>query len=169
MIDNDNNKSNDINENKLNIRKAKIEDLNALVNLRKEHFIYEIEILNNTLLDISWPESEDSREDLKYFILSEVIYIAEVGDVPVGYICGEVNFKKAWYKENIASLTNLFVKKEYRKKGIGKYLVDYFKDDVLSRGISKIEVNVMSNNISAIEFYEEYGFYNLSKQLILDV
>ena len=169
MIDNDNNKSNDINENKLNIRKAKIEDLNALVNLRKEHFIYEIEILNNTLLDISWPESEDSREDLKYFILSEVIYIAEVGDVPVGYICGEVNLKKAWYRENIASLTNLFVKKEYRKKGIGKYLVDYFKDDVSSRGISKIEVNVMSNNISAIEFYEEYGFNNLSKQLILDV
>ena len=169
MIDNDNNKSNDINENKLNIRKAKIEDLNALVNLRKEHFIYEIEILNNTLLDISWPESEDSREDLKYFILSEVIYIAEVGDVPVGYICGEVNLKKAWYRENIASLTNLFVKKEYRKKGIGKYLVDYFKDDVLSRGISKIEVNVMSNNISAIEFYEEYGFNNLSKQLILDI
>ena len=169
MIDNDNNKSNDINENKLNIRKAKIEDLNALVNLRKEHFIYEIEILNNTLLDISWPESEDSREDLKYFILSEVIYIAEVGDVPVGYICGEVNLKKAWYRENIASLTNLFVKKEYRKKGIGKYLVDYFKDDVSSRGISKIEVNVMSNNISAIEFYEEYGFNNLSKQLILDI
>ena len=169
MIDNDNNKSNDINENKLNIRKAKIEDLNALVNLRKEHFIYEIEILNNTLLDISWPESEDSREDLKYFILSEVIYIAEVGDLPVGYICGEVNLKKAWYRENIASLTNLFVKKEYRKKGIGKYLVDYFKDDVSSRGISKIEVNVMSNNISAIEFYEEYGFNNLSKQLILDI
>lgn len=169
MIDNDNNKSNDINENKLNIRKAKIEDLNALVNLRKEHFIYEIEILHNTLLDISWPESEDSREDLKYFILSEVIYIAEVGDVPVGYICGEVNLKKAWYRENIASLTNLFVKKEYRKKGIGKYLVDYFKDDVSSRGISKIEVNVMSNNISAIEFYEEYGFNNLSKQLILDI
>ena len=169
MIDNDNNKSNDINENKLNIRKAKIEDLNALVNLRKEHFIYEIEILNNTLLDISWPESEDSREDLKYFILSEVIYIAEVGDLPVGYICGEVNLKKAWYKENIASLTNLFVKKEYRKKGIGKYLVDYFKDDVSSRGINKIEVNVMSNNISAIEFYEEYGFNNLSKQLILDI
>ena len=169
MIDNDNNKSNDINENKLNIRKAKIEDLNALVNLRKEHFIYEIEILNNELLNISWPESEDSREDLKYFILSEVIYIAEVGDVPVGYICGEVNLKKAWYKENIASLTNLFVKKEYRKKGIGKYLVDYFKDDVLSRGINKIEVNVMANNISAIEFYEEYGFNNLCKQLILDV
>ena len=65
--------------------------------------------------------------------------------------------------------TNIFVKKEYRKKGIGKYLVDYFKNDVSSRGISKIEVNVMTNNISAIEFYEEYGFNNLSKQLILDV
>ena len=49
------------------------------------------------------------------------------------------------------------------------YLVDYFKDDVSSRGINKIEVNVMTNNISAIEFYEEYGFNNLSKQLILDI
>ena len=125
----DSRKNNYINDNKLNIRKAKLEDLNALVNLRKEHFIYEIEILNNELLNISWPESEDSREDLKYFILSEVIYIAEVGDIPVGYICGEVNLKKAWYKENIASLTNLFVKKEYRKKGYSRIL----NDAILSR------------------------------------
>ena len=36
----DSRKNNDINDNKLNIRKAKLEDLNALVNLRKEHFIY---------------------------------------------------------------------------------------------------------------------------------
>lgn len=157
------------NDDRLNIRKAKLDDLNALVNLRKEHFLYEVEILDNTLLDISWPESEDSREDLKYFILSEVIYIAEVGNIPVGYICGETNVKKAWYKENIASLTNLFVKKEYRKKGIGKYLLDYFKDDVISKGINKIELSTMTNNILALEFYERYGFKNISKQLMLDI
>ena len=158
-----------IKEDRLQIRKAKIEDLNALINLRKEHFIYETEILGNKLLDASWPESKDSREDLKYFILEEVIFIAEVDNIPVGYICGEKNIKRAWYKENIAILTNLFVKKEYRRKNIGKYLVDTFKEELKKYKISKIEVSTAVDNIGAIDFYKYYGFVDMSKQFILDI
>ena len=55
-------------KNKLQIRKAKIEDLNALINLRKEHFLYEKNELGNELLDFNWVSSEDSRNDFKYFI-----------------------------------------------------------------------------------------------------
>ena len=156
-------------ENRLKIRKANIEDLNALINLRKEHFIYEIEILDNKFLDITWPESEDSREDFKYFILKQCIFIAEIDEIPVGYICGEILDKKPWYLEKVASLTNLFVKKEYRRKNIGKYLLDYFKEFVKEKGINKIEVNVMSNNINAIDFYEYLGFENYTKQLLLNI
>ena len=156
-------------ENRLKIRKAEIEDLNALINLRKEHFIYEIEILKNKLLDITWSESEDSREDFKYFILKQGIFIAEIDEIPVGYICGEILDKKPWCLENIASLTNIFVKKEYRRKNIGKYLLEYFKEFVKEKGINKIEVNVMSNNINAIDFYECLGFESYTKQLLLNI
>lgn len=160
---------NEFDNSKLKIRKAGIEDLNALVNLRKEHFIYEIEILDNKLLDISWPESEDSRNDFKYFILKQGIFIAEVDGIPVGYICGEIDIKKPWLKENIASLTNLFVKKEFRKRNIGTYLLDYFKEYVQNKGLNKIELNTLSNNVSAIDFYEHYGFECVSKQFLLEI
>lgn len=156
-------------KNNLKIRKAKIEDLNALINLRQEHFWYEKNELGNELLDINWVSSNDSREDFKYFILEQIIFIAEIDDVPVGYICGEINIKKPWYAENIAILTNLFVKEKYRRKNVGKYLLDYFKDVVKEFRINKIEVNSIYNNDIAFNFYEKNGFKNFCKQLIIDI
>ena len=156
-------------KNKLQIRKAKIEDLNALINLRKEHFLYEKNELGNELLDFNWVSSEDSRNDFKYFILKQIIFIAEVDNNPVGYICGEIDIKKPWYKENIAILTNLFVKEKYRRKNIGKYLLDYFIDSVKEHRLNKIEVCTRYNNNIAINFYEKNGFKDFSKQLIIDI
>lgn len=156
-------------KNNLKIKKAKIEDLNALINLRKEHFLYEKNELGNNILDLNWASSEDSREDLKYFILEQIIFIAEVDDIPVGYICGEIDVKKPWYKENVAILTNLFVKEKYRRKNIGKYLLNYFIESVKEHKLDKIEVSTRYNNDIAFNFYEKNGFKNLSKQLIIDI
>ena len=156
-------------KNSLKIRKAKIEDLNALINLRKEHFLYELNNLGDDLLDINWVTSDDSRDDFKYFILKQIIFIAEIDEIPVGYICGEINNKKPWYKENIAVLINLFVKESYRRKNVGKYLLEYFKDAVKEKNINKIEVSTRYNNDIAIQFYEKNEFKNYSKQLIIDI
>ena len=156
-------------ENRLQIRSAKIEDLNALINLRKEHFDYEVNVLKNNLLDSSWATSNDSREDFKYFILKQIIFIAEIDDIPVGYVCGEIDIKKPWYKEQFAILTNLFVKEEFRRKNIGTYLMDAFKEIVKVNGVNKIEVNTCFNSNIAISFYKKNGFKDLSRQLILDI
>ena len=158
-------------ENRLIIRKGKIEDLNSLINLRKEHFKYEIEVLDNKLLDKKWLSTDDCRDDFKYFILDEkaVIYVAEVDDIIVGYICGELDNKRKWYKEKVATLTNIFIKEKFRRKYIGKYLLEYFKEFVKDNGYSKIEVTTMINNDIAIEFYEEYNFKKINIKLSLEV
>ena len=158
-------------ENKLLIRKGKIEDLNSLINLRKEHFKYEIDMLGNELLDSNWLVSDDCRDDFKYFILDEnaVIFVAEIDDIIVGYICGELAYKKEWYKENVATLTNIYIKENFRRKNIGKYLLEYFKEFVKENGYLKIEVTTIINNDIAIDFYEKNDFKKTSVQLMLDI
>lgn len=158
-------------ENKLLIRKGKIEDLNSLINLRKEHFKYEIDVLGNELLDSNWLVSDDCREDLKKFILDEnaVIFVAEIDDIIVGYICGELAYKKEWYKEKTATLTNIYIKENFRRKNIGKYLLEYFKVFVKENGYLKIEVTTIINNDIAIDFYENNDFKKTSLQLMLDI
>ncbi len=158
-------------ENKLLIRKGKIEDLNSLINLRKEHFKYEIDMLGNELIDSNWLVSDDCREDLKKFILDEnaVIFVAEIDDIIVGYICGELAYKKEWYKEKIATLTNIYIKENFRRKNIGKYLLEYFKVFVKENGYLKIEVTTIINNDIAIDFYENNDFKKTSLQLMLDI
>lgn len=158
-------------ENKLLIRKGKIEDLNSLINLRKEHFKYEIDMLGNELIDSNWLVSDSCRNDLKYFILDKnaIIFVAEIDDVIVGYICGELSYKKEWYKEKVASLTNIYIKENFRGKHIGKYLLEYFKEFVKENGYLKIEVTAIMNNDIAIDFYENNDFKKTSLQLMLDI
>ena len=84
-------------------------------------------------------------------------------------VCGEIDIKKPWYKEQFAILTNLFVKEEFRRKNIGTYLMDAFKEIVKVNGVNKIEVNTCFNSNTAISFYKKNGFKDLSRQLILDI
>ena len=54
----------------------------------------------------------------------------------------------------------LFVKKEYRRKGIGRKLINFVKDKY-----DKLELNVYEKNIDAILFYASLGFVNKKIQI----
>ena len=49
---------------------------------------------------------------------------------------------------------------EYRLKGYGKYLIEEAQKWAKERNLKSIELNVLSNNYSAIAFYEKVGFQN---------
>ncbi len=54
----------------------------------------------------------------------------------------------------------LFVRKEYRRQGIGKKLINFVKDKY-----DKLELNVYEKNISAMLFYASLGFVNKKIQI----
>jgi len=57
-----------------------------------------------------------------------------------------------------AALTDLYVKKDWRGKGIGVQLLKKAETIAISKGFSEIRLSVLSNNTNAIRFYESNGY-----------
>ena len=55
-------------------------------------------------------------------------------------------------------LNYIWVKKENRKKGLGTQLLDVMVMEAKKGSVSQITLEVSEQNVSAITFYEKYGF-----------
>lgn len=86
---------------------------------------------------------------------AEVI-LAEIDGKPVGFALFFHNFSTFLGKPGIY-LEDLFVKPEYRKRGIGKQLLIYLARLAKERDCGRFEWAVLNWNESAISFYESLG------------
>jgi GNAT superfamily N-acetyltransferase len=59
----------------------------------------------------------------------------------------------------------MLIEESYRKKGIGKMLINNFIKWVKENKINRIKVSVYDKNTNAIEFYKKTGFTNYSLTL----
>lgn len=57
-----------------------------------------------------------------------------------------------------AEIMNIVVKKSYRKRGIGSYLLGYLIDVAFRRDLKAINLEVSKSNVAAIKMYEKFGF-----------
>ncbi len=70
------------------------------------------------------------------------------------------------FKENnYAIIDEIVILPEYRMKGYGKTLMEESTNWAKSRGLSSIELYVLSNNYGAIAFYENDGFEEFQKKM----
>ena len=88
-----------------------------------------------------------------------LMLVAESGGDYIGYLLGHVDDAQPIFKlRRHATLTDVFVAKEHRRKGLGKRLVEeavaFFKE----RGVSNARANVLSKNPGAKAFLEKMGF-----------
>jgi len=113
------------------------------------------EVLNG---EFKFSELHKNNMDNKYFYIA-IAY----EDIPVGYVFSYLKTSKGKvHNTNVVEIEALFVEKSYRKKGIGKELVnsvetwakDNFEDYV-------IELHAINNNSGSIKFYESLGFNNV--------
>lgn len=74
-----------------------------------------------------------------------------------GFIYG-IKMKSKLYAKEIVKLDALYVKKEYRNKGIGNSLIKEFICWVKDNKVEYILVSVLSNNKAAKKLYEKYNF-----------
>ncbi len=66
--------------------------------------------------------------------------------------CGDV------YDDKVAQLDALYIKPEYRNKGIARQIIQYFTEWSKNNKVSYIELKVFNNNNKAIKLYEKEGF-----------
>jgi len=82
--------------------------------------------------------------------------IAYTGDVPAGFAVYFFNFSTFLAKPGLY-LEDLFVKPEFRGRGIGKALLRHLGGVARERGCGRFEWTVLDWNTPAIEFYRSIG------------
>lgn len=144
---------------KLKIRQAEKKDISSILSMIKELAEYEkllhkVETTEQAFVEVVFGENK--------FV--EVL-IAEYDNK----ICGQTIFfknfstfvgKPGYYIED------LYVKPEYRGKGIGKALLNAVIDKAKENNFGRVEWVVLDWNVSAIEFYKNRGAFPLNEWII---
>ncbi|MCL8535621.1 GNAT family N-acetyltransferase [Chryseobacterium gallinarum] len=137
-------------------REAREEDLKILLEF-EQGIVSAERPFNITLID-----GEIHYYDLSHFIQSPdaTLIIAEENNEIIG--SGYALIKKAeksYYTfEKYAYLGFMYVKPEYRGKGVNKVITVELIGWAKSRGISEVRLDVYAQNESAIKAYEKAGF-----------
>lgn len=133
----------------LTIREATIDDLDAVLK-----FIHELAIYEKMEQEIV-----GDKELLKKWVFDEkkaYVLIASWMNEKAGFALYFNNFSTFLTRPGIF-IEDLYVKKEYRGKGIGKALITYLAEKAVSNGYGRVEWNCLNWNQPSIDFYLSLG------------
>ncbi len=139
------------------IRFANKKDLNEILLLSDKLTLADLPF--DREVDINWAHTENGK---KYYTekinkTNGVCFIADLKGEVVGYLtAGEMEIP-TYRKVTVSEITNVFVKEAFRSKGVGKMLMEAFKNWAKEKGSDKIAVNVFALNEKAIKFYKREG------------
>jgi len=137
------------------LRYAKKSDTAVIINFIRELAEYE-NLLNLVEVD---------EINLKKYIFKDKIIeviIAEYDNKPAGFTVFFCNFSTFLGKPGIY-IEDLFVKPEFRGKGLGKHLLTYLAKLVKERNYGRLEWACLNWNESSIEFYKSQGAQPLNE------
>ncbi|MBW2980921.1 GNAT family N-acetyltransferase [Candidatus Woesearchaeota archaeon] len=154
----------------LKIRQATMEDFDGLLKLKLESR-EEATKFNKKLVSI---ETVKDRYELylKKDLSSEwrAVFIAVDDGKIVGMVLSKI-FRSMYIQghERTGYISNLYVKKEFRKKGIGKKLTRAVIDWLKSKDTTALTLEVYEANKLALDFYHQLGFKNHSVKMVRDI
>lgn len=106
------------------------------------------------------PPDDAAKRRLKIDALSKnppfQAFVAYFEERPVGYIVFYHAYS-TYEGRRILFLEDIFVKKEVRKKGVGKEMFDFCLKEAKEQGCCELEWAVLTWNEDAISFYEQMG------------
>ncbi|WP_027159460.1 GNAT family N-acetyltransferase [Methylobacter luteus] len=119
------------------------------------------EIMNNIGVKAFNFDWNQTRDRLRQFLLDQkyFVFVAEDAGEPVGFIALYEGY--ALYAEGaFGTIPELYVRPEYRSKGVGKKLTDKAKEFAATKGWTRLEVTTppLPQFERTLEFYEKEGF-----------
>ena len=96
----------------------------------------------------------------------EIVLVAADGNMLVGFCCGQI-FVSMCYPSKYCEITELFVQEEYRRRGIGRRLLQSMENELRERGATHFHVLTFQGNTSAQALYHSHG-YNTTSEILLD-
>lgn len=85
------------------------------------------------------------------------LLVAEVDSQIAGFI-HQVFFEDPLHAGLNSLVTDLFVKEEHRRKGIGSKLLNKALESAKTREVKEVHVTTLEDNKKAMTFYEKHGF-----------
>lgn len=86
-----------------------------------------------------------------YLAYGNEIIVADIGAMVVGYVV-------LVYRESEAKIMSIAVKKEFRRKGIGKMLLKEAIKKAKENGARRLLLEVRVSNVAAQQLYKKFGF-----------
>lgn len=138
---------------KIEYRKANIEDVKQLVELRKNQLVDERCYSDNNIDDEleEYFSSSISNENLIVWLATEEEYI--IGTCGCCFFQYPPSFSNVTGR--IAYITNVYTRNEYRKQGIATKLLELISDEIKNRGYKFVRLHASSQGK---KIYEKMGF-----------
>ncbi len=148
------------------IRKAKLNDINIILNFEKKLYDYSVNLLNKfnpeDLVDI---RLRDDFENILFdyikariFSKNDAIFIVESDGEVIGHMIISIKKNFPIFKmKHYGRINTVFIKKEFRNRNISSKLKDEAINWFKKKGIYRVSLNVDPNNKRAINAYNKWG------------
>ncbi len=127
---------------RITIQRMSLDDLDEVARLEK--------------LCFSDPWTKQSfQEDLEHqFSISLVVRFDQR---IIGYTC-------LWCVDEQMEIANIAVSPEFRRKGIGRMLIETIISESIKRGCHSAHLSVRESNLPALNLYKEFGFVEAGRR-----
>lgn len=144
------------------IRKATINDFDEILRLNKALFDYEAQFKHD--YNVNWPDETAGKDYFKkkFEDSNSLIFVAEKDSRIIGYILAFISTYSYRSINPICEIENMFIEEKYRKKGIGKMLIEKVREEAKTRNVKRLRVGAIVQNEQAIKFYMSQGFSDVN-------
>jgi GNAT superfamily N-acetyltransferase len=98
------------------------------------------------------------------------VMVALGGNQVVGFAVLHVNqYPPVFKQDNYGMIDDMAVKAKYRRKGIGRKMLDAIYTWFKARNIKRVELSVVARNKAGYSFWKKNGFKDFTHRLYLDV
>jgi ribosomal protein S18 acetylase RimI-like enzyme len=140
------------------IRNATPDDIASIVELNFALF-QEDAGQRDPYMNLNWPKEEGHEHFSKLMSgVDSVCLLATTGEAAIGYLVGYLSHGGHLRPITIAELESMYVRPNWRKRGVGRHLADVFLKWAKENGAQRASVTAYAANARAIEFYRELGF-----------
>ena len=145
------------------IRKANIEDANAIGILEREfgEYLRELGSTTEIIYDMDWYIRDGFGDNPAFYGL-----VAEVNNKVVGYALYHSGYDVDSLTR-VLYLIDLFVHSDYRRQGIGRSLMEKLSGICIQQGGKYLVWEVWARNNIAIEFYKRIGAHHDKEMMIM--
>ncbi|WP_077368101.1 GNAT family N-acetyltransferase [Anaerosalibacter sp. Marseille-P3206] len=152
------------------IRQGEVKDLHSLVEMWGKLSDCHKDFIDYISPSFNYREimCENFREDMSNPSI-RILVAGECGE-NIGFIRGELRVNSNLISGGFFGyISDVFIEYEYRGLGVAETLLSEIVSWFRENGVNTVRLNVNSENIRAIGFYEKFGFKEVNKILALKI